>query len=442
MLWHTGAGCLDVSEPLYLGILNVTPDSFSDGGRFLDPEPALHHARLLAEAGAGMLDVGAESTRPGAAPVPPEEEWRRLAPVLTALRAALPHVPLSLDTRHAEVARQGLEAGVAVLNDVTGFSDPGMLALARDSDAGIVAMRSRVEGGRLVMPAYGGDGPADPEGLIRALGEVRDRLLRCGIAAERILLDPGFGFGTTFREDTALWEALQSLPERLGWPRERFCLGISRKRFVAWRVGQPELPPDLRDEATETLHQEAREQGFRVFRSHRVPEPRIRVATPEDARDLAHVHVASLRAAYRGTLPATFLEGLRPEPMEALCRELLGTGAPHRDPVWVLERGGRILGFAATGSAAGEAGSVAELHAIYLHPSAWNRGFGRALLAQALDPIFEGGFREVVLWVLERNSRARRFYESLGWIADGGARTAWQEGIALREVRYRLRLDP
>jgi dihydropteroate synthase len=258
---------------LFLGILNLTPDSFSDGGRFQAPEAALAQARRLVEAGAGMLDLGAESTRPGAAPVPPGEEWARLAPVLELLRAALPRVPLSLDTRHPEVAARGLAAGVSVLNDVTGFSDPGMLDLARTTGAGLIAMRSRLREGALWMPDYGGSGESSDALAVSELAGVRDRLLGAGIAPARVLLDPGFGFGTTFPEDAALWRGLPSLPRRLDWPVEGFCLGVSRKRFLAWRAGRPGLPPDQRDGLTAEAHAEAAAWGCRVFRTHALPAP-------------------------------------------------------------------------------------------------------------------------------------------------------------------------
>ena len=251
-----------------MGILNITPDSFSDGGRFLDPGAALAHAAELAEAGAGMLDLGAESTRPGAAPLDPEAEWDRLAPVLAHLRTEHPRLPLSVDTRHAAVAARALGAGASVLNDVTGFADPAMRDLARTTSCGLIAMRSRQVGEGFLMPPYGDEGTATADQAIRELSATRDRLQAAGIEPGRILLDPGFGFGTTFLEDLALWEALPTLPERLGWPMDRLCIGISRKRFLAWRSGNPTLPPLARDALTAAAHAEAASWGCRVFRTH------------------------------------------------------------------------------------------------------------------------------------------------------------------------------
>lgn len=263
-------GPLLTGGPLYLGILNLTPDSFSDGGRFTEPAAALDQARALVQAGARMLDLGAESTRPGAAPLDAATEWGRLEPVLAALAAALPGIPLSLDTRHAAVAARGLAAGVAVLNDVTGFSDPAMLDLARNAPCGLIAMRSRRQGEALLMPTYDDPTPKDAEPAITELRAVRDRLRTAGIPEGRVLLDPGFGFGTTFLEDRALWAALPRLPQALAWPGERFCLGLSRKRFLAHRAGAPNLPPDRRDGLTAEAHTEARRWGYRVFRTHAI----------------------------------------------------------------------------------------------------------------------------------------------------------------------------
>ncbi len=257
------------SKPLFIGILNLTPDSFSDGGRYLDLSAAVAQARALVRAGARMLDLGAESTRPGAAIVDPATEWSRLEPVLAALASALPEVPLSLDTRHADVAARGLAAGVAVINDVTGFSDPAMLSLVQGSACGLIAMRSRPEGAGFHMPPYDDPAPRTASAALDELRAVRDRLNRAGLAQARVLLDPGFGFGTTYQEDLALWEALPHLPDALAWPADRICLGLSRKRFLAARAGA-DLPPAQRDGLTAAAHREAQAWGYRVFRTHAI----------------------------------------------------------------------------------------------------------------------------------------------------------------------------
>lgn len=255
--------------PLFIGILNLTPDSFSDGGRYLAPASALTQAQRLVAAGARMLDLGAESTRPGSAVVDAATEWSRLEPALTVLQEVLPGIPLSLDTRHAAVAAKGLDAGIAVINDVAGLADPAMLELAASSACGLIAMRSRRQGDGFLMPPYDDPTPKDASLAIAELIEVRDRLRAAGIADQRLLLDPGFGFGTTFAEDLALWNALPRLPVALAWPADRICIGISRKRFLAARADTA-LAPDQRDALTAAAHSEAARWGYRVFRTHAI----------------------------------------------------------------------------------------------------------------------------------------------------------------------------
>jgi dihydropteroate synthase len=254
-----------------MGILNLTPDSFSDGGHYTDPRAALAQARRLVEGGCGLLDLGAESTRPGAEPVAPGEEMARLGPALDLVRGQWPALPLSLDTRHASVARWGLERGIGILNDVCGFRDPDMARAATESGCTVIAMRSRMTGGHFHMPPYGGPGRTDALEILREMRELRDRLLALPLDPGRIILDPGFGFGTTFGEEQALWEALPDLPGLLDWPVERFCIALSRKRFVAWRAGTPDLAPEARDGLTAEAHEQAMDMGYRLFRTHRPP---------------------------------------------------------------------------------------------------------------------------------------------------------------------------
>jgi dihydropteroate synthase len=441
--WRPGKGTIPLRAPFFLGILNLTPDSFSDGGRFMEPAAALAQARALLDQGAAALDLGAESTRPGASEVSPGEEWARLEPVLLELRASMPDVALSIDTRHPEVAVRAIDQGAAAINDVTGFQDPELLHVVRNAGCGLIAMRSRLEGGVLSMPPYGGPGRTDARDAVRELAAVRDRLLEAGIAPDRILLDPGFGFGTTFTEDRALWEALPTLPRELDWPVERFCIAVSRKRFLAWKAGSPGTPPPERDAATARAHHEALRSGFRVFRTHAVTVPRTREAGPGDAPVIAEVQVRSWREAYRGILPESILAGLSVEARTAAFRGALEAGAPVR--IRLLEARGRPMGFAVTGPCRDEGADpslTGEVHAIYLLAEAWGQGLGRTLLARAEEDLLERGHREAVLWVLERNRRARRFYEAFGWTEGPSARTVWQDGIALREVQYHRTLEP
>ena len=428
-------------EPHYLGILNITPDSFSDGGRFLEPAAALAQAHSLVAQGAEALDVGAESTRPGAAPVTPEAEAARLGPVLALLRSELPMVPVSLDTRHALVAAMGLQAGVAVLNDVTGFQDPAMLELARQGECGVIAMRSRTRDGALVMPPYDGAGPATPEAAVAELAQVRDRLLAAGLHRDRILLDPGFGFGLPFREDLALWEALPELPALLDWPVDRFLLGVSRKRFLAWASGTPDLPAAERDILTARAHRQALDLGYRHFRTHTGPRPQVRAARPADAEALALVQISSWRSAYREVIPGAILDRLAAPPLALAFRTMADGPPPSR--LWAMEWAGKLCGYAATGPSR-EPGldpeRVAEVYAIYSLKETWGLGLGRSLMAWALAALREQGFKQACLWVLERNPRARAFYQAGGWQPSGGTRTVNHDGIALRELQYTIDL--
>ena len=208
-----------------MGILNVTPDSFSDGGTHADPAAALAHAAALAEQGADVIDVGGESTRPGAQEVPPAEEAARVLPVLRAIRRELPRIRLSIDTRHAEVARAALDAGADIVNDITGLRAPGMLELCAQSNCGIVLMHMQGE------PATMQDNPqyTDVVSQVRAFFEERVQAAeRVGIDPQRICLDPGFGFGKTAAHNMQLLEHLGELRVR----NLPLMSALSRKRFL------------------------------------------------------------------------------------------------------------------------------------------------------------------------------------------------------------------
>lgn len=225
-----------------MGVVNVTPDSFSDGGRFLDPARAIEHGAALVAEGADVLDVGGESTRPGAAPVTAEEELRRVLPVIAGLRALGP-TPISVDTTKAEVARRAVEAGATIVNDVSGgLADPRMLPtvaeLRRESDLFLVLMH------RQGSPETMQDAPAyrDPVDEVRAC--LRDRLdaaVAAGIPADRLVVDPGIGFGKRLEHNLALLRALPAL-RALGAP---LLLGVSRKSFIGHITGA-ERPADWR----------------------------------------------------------------------------------------------------------------------------------------------------------------------------------------------------
>lgn len=222
-------------RPRLWGILNVTPDSFSDGGRHAGTAQAVEHGLRLLQEGADVLDVGGESTRPGAAPVPLEEELRRVVPVIEGLRAAGVRAPLSVDTRKAAVAEAALAAGATIVNDVSaGRHDPGLFEVVRRAGAGLVLMHMQGEPGTMQRaPAYD-----DVVGEVRAfLAERRAAALGAGVGAGGLWIDPGIGFGKTLEHNLALLQALERLTAD-----GPLLLGASRKSFLGTLTGR--LPPD------------------------------------------------------------------------------------------------------------------------------------------------------------------------------------------------------
>ncbi len=232
MIWQLRGRTLKITRPLVMGIVNVTPDSFSDGGQHADCNAAISFALELVHQGADILDIGGESTRPGATPVPLEDEMRRVVPVVEAL-AARTDVVLSIDTYKAEVARRCLEAGAHFINDITGLrGDPAMAEVVRTSQAGVILMH--MEGTPQTMqldPRY-----ADVMAEVGDFFEERlQTLASLGIAEECIALDPGIGFGKTSAHNLTL---LARLAEFQRWGRP-ICLGVSRKGFLGRRLGRP-----------------------------------------------------------------------------------------------------------------------------------------------------------------------------------------------------------
>lgn len=226
--WQCGQYQLELSYPLVMGILNVTPDSFSDGGRFTSVTQAVEAAQLMIEQGADIIDVGGESTRPGSDEVVPSEELSRVLPVVQEL--IVRNIVVSVDTRHAEVARACVEAGASIINDVSGFRDPNMVEVARGCDAGLVVMHMLGEPkGMQLAPQYE-DVVRD---ISRYLCEQAQMLEEVGIAHERICIDPGPGFGKTTDHNLSLLRATRQLSE-LGWS---LMVAVSRKRFVGEITG-------------------------------------------------------------------------------------------------------------------------------------------------------------------------------------------------------------
>ena len=217
-------------QPLLMGIVNVTPDSFSDGGMFLNPERAVQHALELVDAGADILDIGGESTRPYSTPITPEEELRRVMPVLRGVRRQCP-VPMSIDTSKAAVARAAIDESVQIINDVTGLEgDPEMLPLAARSDAAVCVMH--MQGTPATMqhrPSYG-----NVVEEVRAYLAARlATLLHAGVAADHICLDPGIGFGKTLAHNLQLLQHCRRFKD-LGCP---LLIGHSRKGFIGQVLG-------------------------------------------------------------------------------------------------------------------------------------------------------------------------------------------------------------
>ncbi len=259
--WRLKTRTLDCSGgPVLMGIVNVTPDSFSDGGRFAGQDDAVAHAMRLEDEGAAVLDIGGESTRPYSDPVSLDEELSRVMPVVEAL-AARTTVPLSIDTSKATVARQAIGAGAEIINDVTGLAgDPEMVDVALETGAGICAMH--MQG----TPADMQDEP-QYEDVVRDIHEYlrsrRDSLLRRGLDASRICLDPGIGFGKTHEHNLDLMSHADCYHD-LGCP---LLIGHSRKGFLTKVLGDKEAG---RTSATVGAAMSLAAQGIQVIRVHDV----------------------------------------------------------------------------------------------------------------------------------------------------------------------------
>jgi dihydropteroate synthase len=262
--WRTARRSLPLARATVLGILNITPDSFSDGGRHLAPADAVRAAKLMKDAGADILDVGGESTRPGAAPVSQAEEIARVIPVIEQLVAEV-GLPISVDTRRAGVARAALQAGAEIVNDVSGLlKDPGMAGVVAEAGAGVVIMHMRGEPDTMDAAAVYDDVVAD---VARELAARRDRALDAGVAPEAIVLDPGLGFAKTTEHNLALIHHLDAIAA-LGHP---VMVGPSRKRFLGAVTGKG---VESRDEATAAACALARIFGAALFRVHDVRKTR------------------------------------------------------------------------------------------------------------------------------------------------------------------------
>ena len=240
-VWRFGDRAFDCSErTLVMGILNVTPDSFSDGGRFFTPVYASRHGLQLAADGADVIDVGGESTRPGSDPVDAEEEIGRVVPVIRRLVEEAPGVAISIDTRKAEVAAEALDAGASIVNDVSAGSDPFMFELVREAGAGLVLMHMKGEPKTMQQAPTYEDVVAEVHTYLR---ERVEAAVFAGIEPEQLAIDPGIGFGKDLDHNLALMHHVDALLD-LGRP---VLVGPSRKRFIGAIL---DLPEDQRDEGT------------------------------------------------------------------------------------------------------------------------------------------------------------------------------------------------
>ncbi len=252
---------LSLERPLVMGIVNVTPDSFSDGGAFFDAEAAVAHGKALLSAGADILDVGGESTRPGAAPVDPDEEIRRVVPVIRALAEA--GAAVSVDTRHARTMAAALDAGARIVNDVTALADPQALRVVAARRAPVILMHMRGEPRTMQAEPRYDFAPLDVYDMLA------DRLAACeaaGVARDDVCLDPGIGFGKALGHNLQILNRL-ALYHGLGCP---LLLGVSRKSFIAKICG--EVAASRRLGGSLAAAQAGLDAGMQILRVHDVAE--------------------------------------------------------------------------------------------------------------------------------------------------------------------------
>ena len=229
MIVRCGNARIDCGRPVVMGILNVTPDSFSDGGRYIDLDDAVSRVREMASAGADIIDIGGESSRPGAEPVSAEGEAGRVLPVIEAVAGSL-DVPVSIDTAKPEVAKQAIAAGASMVNDITALGDPKMAAVVRDTGVGIVLMH--MQG----TPRSMQSAPEYIDPVAEVMAYLRDRAASAeasGIAHDRIVVDPGIGFGKTLAHNITLIRDIERFHE-LGYP---VLVGVSRKSMIGMVTG-------------------------------------------------------------------------------------------------------------------------------------------------------------------------------------------------------------
>lgn len=262
--WQCGRFTLDLSETKIMGVLNRTPDSFSDGGKFFAIDDALKHAEALISEGADILDIGAESTRPGSASVPPEEEIKRLTPLVKTLVAEA-KIPISIDTKNARTMQAMLDLGVDMINDVHGLEDKDAINVVADSDCGVCLMHMRGMPENMQNDTQYADVVAEVDSYLRARAELCEA---AGISPNRLMLDPGFGFGKTPAQNMALIRH----GEKYASGRYPVLIGVSRKSTIGYYLGERSL--DGRMIGSVTLAALGAWLGAHVVRVHDVAATR------------------------------------------------------------------------------------------------------------------------------------------------------------------------
>jgi dihydropteroate synthase len=266
MNWRVRGGVVPLARPVVVGIVNVTPDSFSNGGSFFSTADAVAHARRLVAEGADVLDVGGESTRPqGATAVTDDEERRRVVPVIRAVKEACPTIPISIDTVKSTVAAAALDAGASVVNDVSGLRiDPDMARVCAGAGAGVIVMHSRGDVHDMSTYVHANYGPDVTGDVLAELARQADLALAAGVDPESIVIDPGIGFSKRSAQSLTV---LSELPRvaALGYP---VLVGISRKRFIG-EITRVTVPAD-RTNGSIGAAVAALARGARLFRVHDV----------------------------------------------------------------------------------------------------------------------------------------------------------------------------
>jgi dihydropteroate synthase len=268
-LWRTGRGSIEFNKPCVMGILNITPDSFWDGGLHSGVTAALHHAEKMIAEGADIIDIGGESTRPGAQPVSAADEQARIIPVISEIAREFPDIPVSVDTVKSETAKAAAASGAAIINDVSGLRlDPAIATVVAEHQLGLVLMHSRgsvAEMAQYRMSEYGDDPVGD---IVDELNTSVSTALQHEVSPESIVLDPGLGFSKRTHQSIAVLRELDRV-RAIGYP---VLIGPSRKRFIGEISGG--LPPEERLEGTLGACVAALAKGAQIFRVHDVAAAR------------------------------------------------------------------------------------------------------------------------------------------------------------------------